>query len=209
MILVQPFFASHRRAQEFVTVSMSLLLLVALYTLNLSRAYFVLGGMLMIPAFVTRWVLEFYRTEQLEVFGASTACAFIFITVIALVRELFSVKRVTLDSISAAICAYLLLGVGWGFMFAVVELEHPGSFGAGLLLATTHGSRQMMSTLHNFIYYSFVCLTTTGYGDISPKSDVARVLSVLESITGQMYLAVLIARLVSLQVAQSMNSERS
>ncbi len=63
-------------------------------------------------------------------------------------------------------------------------------------------------TMNNSIYYSFVCLTTTGYGDIGPLSEVARTLSILESVTGQMYLAILIARLVSLEVAQSMMSER-
>jgi hypothetical protein len=61
-----------------------------------------------------------------------------------------------------------------------------------------------MSALHNFIYYSFVCLTTTGYGDIAPVSQGARVMSVMESVFGQLYIAILISRLVSLEVAQSM-----
>jgi hypothetical protein len=65
-----------------------------------------------------------------------------------------------------------------------------------------------MASLHNFIYYSFVCLTTTGFGDIAPISGGARSLSVMESVFGQLYVAILIARLVSLQVAQSMMKER-
>jgi hypothetical protein len=65
-----------------------------------------------------------------------------------------------------------------------------------------------MASLHNFIYYSFVCLTTTGFGDIAPMSEGARSLSVMESVFGQLYMAILIARLVSLQVAQSMMKER-
>lgn len=208
MILIQPIFAGHIRVQGLVTLSMSVVLLSALYTLNLSRAYFTLGILLMIPAFVSRWVLQFHSSTNLEVFAAISACAFILITVVALVRELFSIRRVTLDSIAAAICAYLLLGVGWGFVFAVIELKHPGSFTAELLLPGVSTGSPIINALHNFIYYSFVCLTTTGYGDIAPKSDVARVMSVLESIVGQMYLAILIARLVSLEVAQSMMGER-
>jgi len=131
-----------------------------------------------------------------------SASAFIFITVVGLVREIFSVKRVTLDTISAAICAYLLMGLAWACLFAVVALEHPGSF-SRVLLVHSEASAMFMS-LHNFFYYSFVCLTTTGFGDIAPTSDAARALSILESVTGQMYLAILIARLVSLEVAQSM-----
>jgi hypothetical protein len=65
-----------------------------------------------------------------------------------------------------------------------------------------------MASLHNFIYYSFVCLTTTGFGDIAPISEGARSLSVMESVFGQLYVAILIARLVSLEVAQSMMKER-
>lgn len=208
MILIQPIFSGHLRVQGLVTLSMSVVLLSALYTLNLSRAYFTLGILLMLPAFVSRWVLQFYHSIPLEVFAALSASSFILVTVIALVRELFSIRRVTLDSIAAAICAYLLLGVGWGFVFAVIELEHPGSFTAELFIPTAITGSPIIKSLHNFVYYSFVCLTTTGYGDIAPKSDIARVMSVLESITGQMYLAILIARLVSLEVAQSMLSER-
>jgi len=202
MIVGEPMFAAHRVAQRLASISMSLVLLAALYTLNVSPAYFAIGLLVMLPAFVTRWALHWYRTPELEVFSALSASAFIFITVVGLVRELFSVKRVTLDTISAAICAYLLMGLGWGFLFAVVAIEHPGSFSRVLLVHS--GSSPMFMSLHNFFYYSFVCLTTTGYGDIAPTSDPARALSVLESVTGQMYLAILIARLVSLEVAQSM-----
>ena len=208
MIVIQPIFAGHQRLQSLATLSMSVVLLAALYTLNLSRAYFTVGALLMVPALTVRWVLQFHHSQNLEVFAAVTASAFILITVTALVRELFSIRRVSLDSISAAICAYLLLGVGWGFIFAVIEMKHPGSFTADLFIPNAGPGSPIVRALHNFIYYSFVCLTTTGYGDIAPKSDIARVMSVLESITGQMYLAILIARLVSLEVAQSMMRER-
>ena len=202
MIVGEPMFAGHRLAQGLASVSISLVLLTALYTLNLSPAYFTVGLLLMVPAFMTRWILHFYRTPELEVFSALSASAFILVTVVGLVRELFSVKRVTLDTISAAICAYLLMGLAWGFLFAVVAMEHPGSFSRVLLVHSP--TSPMFMSLHNFFYYSFVCLTTTGFGDIAPASDAARALSILESVTGQMYLAILIARLVSLEVAQSM-----
>jgi hypothetical protein len=207
MIVVQPAFQNHMLAEELVSASMSLVLLAALYTLNISRTYFTLGAILMVPPLVGRWVLAFYRTEALEVLTSLSAAAFVFFAVVALVWGLFRARRVTLDSIAAAICAYLLMGVGWGFLFAVVALEHPGSFSSGLLHSGSGGA-PMMAALHNFIYYSFVCLTTTGYGDIAPISGIARVLSILESVAGQMYLAVLIARLVSLEVAQSMMRDR-
>lgn len=202
MIVGEPIFAGHRLAQGLASVSLSLVLLAALYTLNLSPAYFTLGLLIMVPAIVTRWALHWYHTPELELFAALSASVFIFITVVGLVREIFSVQRVTLDTISAAICAYLLMGLAWAFLFAVVAMEHPGSFSKVLLVHSE--ALPMFMSLHNFFYYSFVCLTTTGFGDIAPTSDAARALSILESVTGQMYLAILIARLVSLEVAQSM-----
>jgi voltage-gated potassium channel len=202
MIVGEPMFAGHRLAQALATVSLSLVLLAALYTLNLSPAYFTVGLLVMVPTIVTRWALHWYHTPELEIFAALSASAFIFITVVGLVRELFSVKRVTLDTISAAISAYLLMGLAWAFLFAVVAMEHPGSFSRVLLVHSE--ASPMFTSMHNFFYYSFVCLTTTGFGDIAPASDAARAISILESVTGQMYLAILIARLVSLQVAQSM-----
>ncbi len=208
LLIVQPVFATHSLAQAIVTASMSLMLLSALYTLNESRSYFIFGTVLMIPAFVCRWILQFHRNRPVEVVAAVTASAFVLVIVIGIVRQLFSIKRVTLDTISAAICAYFLIALAWAFMFALVELEHPGSFSSGLFIQET-GASPVILVLHNFIYYSFVCLTTTGYGDIAPKSDMARTLSVLESVIGQMYLAILIARLVSIQVAQSMVGDRN
>ena len=66
----------------------------------------------------------------------------------------------------------------------------------------------LLASLHTFIYYSFVCLTTTGFGDILPVSEGARSLSVMEAVFGQLYMAILIARLVGLEIAQSTKEER-
>jgi hypothetical protein len=121
---------------------------------------------------------------------------------------LFIVTSVTLDTISAAICAYLLTAIAFAYAFAVVELQNPASFSVTLFQKSSSHIAPLMASLHNFIYYSFVCLTTTGFGDIAPISGGARTLSVLESVFGQLYVAILIARLVSLEVAQSMMKER-
>jgi hypothetical protein len=130
------------------------------------------------------------------------------VTVFALVSRLFIVKSVTFDTISAAICAYLLIGVAWAYAFAVVELRYPGSFSAALFQRPTGNAAPLLASLRTFVYYSFVCLTTTGFGDILPVSEGARSLSVMEAVFGQLYMAILIARLVGLEIAQSMKEER-
>ena len=153
-------------------------------------------------------VLLFSPNPGIEVLGAISSCLFLAVTVIALVSRLFTVKSVTLDTISASICAYLLMGVAFAYAFAVIELQNPGSFSAALFQRSAGHIAPLIASLHSFIYYSFVCLTTTGFGDISPVSEGARTLSVMESVFGQLYMAILIARLVSLEVAQSMVDER-
>ena len=103
-------------------------------------------------------------------------------------------NEVTIDLIMAAACAYILLGLVWAHAYFLVEIFHPNSF---------KGSENMGDDIWNFIYYSFVTLTTVGYGDILAVTKSARALSILEAITGQLYLAVMISRLVGLYASQS------
>jgi hypothetical protein len=207
LLIGEPFFFHHTLAQALTLVAMSFVLLSALSTLNVSKTYLVLGILLALPALISRWILQFEQNKPAEVIVAVSASAFIMVTVVGLIRHLFRVKDVTFDTISAAICAYLLLALAWAFIFALLELQDPGSFSAGLFVKHATSGSALLMTMNNAIYYSFVCLTTTGYGDIAPLSALTRMLSILESVTGQLYLAILIARLVSLQVAQSIISK--
>jgi voltage-gated potassium channel len=208
LLVTQPIFVGHALAQTVATATISLVLLAALYAFRSTRIYFVFALILVFPSIGCRLVLVFTSNPTVEVAGAISSCLFLAVTVIALVSRLFIVKSVTLDTISAAICAYLLMAVAFAYSFAVVELQNPGSFSASLFQRHAGNLVPLIASLHNFIYYSFVCLTTTGFGDIAPISEGARSLSVMESVFGQLYVAILIARLVSLEVAQSMTKEQ-
>ena len=98
---------------------------------------------------------------------------------------------VTFHRIQGAVAAYLLLGLLWGHAYALVASLAPAAFSGTLRAAD--GPRA-------FYYFSFVTLTTVGYGDILPVHPVARSLAMLEALTGPLYLAILVARLVSLSV---------
>jgi len=90
------------------------------------------------------------------------------------------------------VAAYLLLGLAWAGAYEWVALRDPSAF-AGAIGASGGGDGP-------WIYYSLVTLTTMGYGDILPVSPVARSLAVAEAFTGQLYLAILISRLVALEL---------
>ena len=102
---------------------------------------------------------------------------------------------VTRDKIAAAVCVYLILGIVWGEFYGLTETLDPGALG-GLGDPASQGSGTVF-------YYSFVTLTTIGYGDITPQSPVTRSLAIVEGFTGQIYLAVMIARLVGLYTSRS------
>jgi hypothetical protein len=105
-----------------------------------------------------------------------------------LVMKQFLVSgRPTLHRIAAAIIVYLFLGMVWSRVYEITALAIPGAF---------HMESSRV-TITNYLYFSFVTLTTIGYGDILPIHPIARNLAIMEAIMGQMYIAILIARLVS------------
>lgn len=208
LLITQPLFSGHAIAENLATATISLVLLAALYAFRSARFYFAIALILLFPSIGSRLVLLFTWNPTIEVVGAISSCLFLAVTVVALVSRLFTVKSVTLDTISASICAYLLMGVAFAYAFAALELGNPDSFNRALLQRPAGHIAPLIGSLQTFIYYSFVCLTTTGFGDISPISDGARSLSVMESVFGQLYMAILIARLVGLEVGQSMVNER-
>jgi hypothetical protein len=104
--------------------------------------------------------------------------------------------RISADKIYGAVSVYLLLGFAWALGYAIVELINPGSF-SGIMDTNRNNYGDQVAQLR---YFSFATLTTLGFGDILPLSPAARTLAILEAVTGQIYLTVLIARLVGLHI---------
>ena len=115
-------------------------------------------------------------------------------TVFGALRFVLRAPAITLEHLYAALSAYLLVGVFLGVLYWGLEEAWPGS----LVVSGADSSNPF--SLANGIYFSFITLATVGYGDMVPGSDVVRGLAVVEAIAGQFYLAVMIARLMSLYV---------
>jgi voltage-gated potassium channel Kch len=120
-------------------------------------------------------------------------------------RRVLGSKVVTGDTIRGAIIIYLFIGTLFSSIYILIEIIFPGSF----LITNTAGkpitiSLEDISRL--FGYFSFVTLTTLGYGDIIPIKDLSRTMAWIEAFTGQIYLAVIIARLVGMYIVQSNKS---
>ena len=117
--------------------------------------------------------------------------------------QVFKEGRVTVNHIQSAVAIYLLLGLMWGFLYQAVALKDPEAF----VRASAPVSDSVYALKRDLIYYSFVTLTTMGYGDITPVHPGARMLAALEAIIGQLFPAILISWLVSMQILHSRSGE--
>lgn len=151
---------------------------------------------------------SFYLLDLFEVINFSTLgllilkTAYYFILVFSFTKYIFAHKRVDVHLICAALCLYLFVGLLWGGLYHLLELIVPNSF-SGILLenATT------MKQAGHFNYFSFITMSTLGYGDITPQTHQAAALCQAQAILGQFISVVLIARLVGIQIAQEFSTE--
>jgi hypothetical protein len=123
------------------------------------------------------------------------ALFFLFVGIIIMTNIMLHIRHVTSELIYGSINVYLLVGLAFAFMHALVEFIQPGSISG--LESLSMGDSGIMP----FIYYSFVTMTTLGYGDLSPVTGPAASVAYVEAIFGQLYIAIMIARLMGLYVA--------
>src|SRR5262245_47842036 len=163
----------------------------------------VLGLLLGIPTVVGAWtgyVLPGLPRPPLLAGFHLVAATFLALTAATILRNIHRDKSVSADSIYGAFCGYLLIGVVFGHLYCLLSAMAPSSF---------QGIQELTDQLHDEVgshflltYFSLVTLTTVGYGDITPASDAARGLAVVEAVVGQFYIAVLIAELIGKRVSQ-------
>ncbi len=177
-------------------IFLSTILLSAAYAASESRGYFILALLLAGPAFVLRWINNFVGSPWLEFVAGVLTVLFLLLVAALILSHVLKAERVSREKIFGALSVYLIFGVVWGLLFMMENFLVPGSFRFG----------EGVRTGAEMVYYSFVTLTTLGYGDIVPVSPSARALATLEALTGQLYLTVLVARLVGLHITHSSRS---
>ena len=121
------------------------------------------------------------------------------ITFSAMLGHVFSSGRVTVNKIAGGICVYMLIALVAAFVFAILDEVDPKSFRGVRADADVHA-------FTDAVYFSFVTLTTLGYGDITPETPLARTLCAMLAVIGQIYLTVLVAALVGLHIGERVSS---
>jgi hypothetical protein len=174
---------------------MTFILLAAIYAVSGSKRQTVTALILGVPLLATIWLKLEYRDDWLMAAGSVFTILFFGYIIINLSKFIFKSPRVSRNVIYASIIVYLMIGITWGSLFLLVYQLDPTSFDLSVVRIERADSV--------FMYFSFVSLTTLGYGDISPITSHAYSLAVLEAIIGQLYLTVLVARLVGLHISHS------
>jgi hypothetical protein len=169
-------------------------LTLGVWSLRESRGWFHIGLALAVAGILLN-ALDLSTVHDAAMF-ASLLFFFLFLSlcIFLVMREVVGGTEVNLNRIAGAVCVYLLLGFIWSVAYMVLFAVDAQAFTG---LSETAAGQQFL----DFQYYSFVTLTTLGYGDVLPISDTARALAIVESIVGQFYIAVLVAALVGAYVS--------
>ena len=189
------------RFKFLIDILFSMILLSAIYAVSEKKHQTIIALAIGIPMMVAYWMDKFVVTDRLLIAAHLLAVPFFGYTIVRLLSFIFRESRVTRNVLFAAIIVYLLLGLLWADLYLVLSFLQPGAF--DITNIQTHNPNLVL------VYYSYVTLTTLGYGDISPLTDIGYSLAILEAIIGQLYLTVLLARLVALHIAHSGNSKPS
>lgn len=188
---------------------MSLVLLAAIASLCFDRRQRLFALSLGAPSIIFP-LSSYFSTAQIGAwtlsFGHACEILFLFGSAMLIVKSLFSKEKLTSDSIFGAVCGYLFLGLGWAVLYVLIERMRAGSFLMnGVLIERATPDRMPADAL---TYFSFITLTTLGYGDVVPATAATRTCAWLEAITGQFYLAVVVAGLVALLTSRLAPSPR-
>jgi voltage-gated potassium channel len=204
MLLVSPFFEEEELAIGIIRILLSLALVAAVYAVSKRRRDLVIGGIIAAPSVIGRWLPD-YNTS-LPFFVAVTAATTLFLGFVTymIVAEVARLRTVTFDTIFGAGCGYLLIGGIWAFIYSMINVvAHPGFVFNNVPSLPPASDLVEQSRLIPLFYFSFITLTSTGFGDILPLSPVAKGFTVSEAVIGQFYVAILVARLVSLQLVSA------
>ena len=188
-----PFVEEIEGGELIVSALFSLVLLAGVVAVADSNRVLVIAIVLAIPAIAGRWMNHFWPELVPPHVFLTAGLVLIAFVVANLLRFVLRAPSVNADVLCASISAYLMLGLMWTLAYWLVDQLTPG----GAFSFNTNAGTRSINGFTGF-YFSFITLSTVGYGDITPVSRIARWLAAMEAMTGLLYVAVLIARLVAL-----------
>lgn len=178
-------------------------LIVGIWSLVRQRFWFITGVILIAIGAINIILDMLINHSWAPYINLIVALLFYLFTTGIAFRTLFTGERIDLNILMGSICVYILVGISWSILYFFESLVHTAAFNG---VAETSTKQQFTDLL----YYSFVTLSTLGYGDITPVTPIARTLAYIEALFGQFYIAILVASFVGMHITSSKkNSEKS
>lgn len=147
-----------------------------------------------IPTFLMTWGNLFDKGSTMRIINAALAVLFITCITTSVLHDVIKRARVTMETLRGVICAYFMIAFAFAYLYCLIELLIPGSIHFATRDVSIQSYAQFLSEM---LYFSFITLLTIGYGDVTAVLDVGQTVAVIEGIIGQFYIAILVARLVS------------
>jgi len=195
IIFFLPPFRGRPDANLLVQLFFTLVFASGLSSATRSRAARIGGALVFVVAVALHWV-DFFRPEAgLALWVSLARVLALGVLVLLVVHHVFREGPITVPRIQGAVAVYLLLGMMWAGLYEMIHALSPPAF----RFADPPQTHAELAT--SLVYYSFVTLTTVGYGDITPVHPAARSAAILEALIGQLFPAILIARLVAMELA--------
>lgn len=182
-VFLIPLFPAEMESKMY-SISISIMFFSGMLSLE-SRKKVILW--IVIGAFITRWISEYFHLIYLEEISSSATILFFMLMVVLFVVQIARSKEVDIGVIIQAVNGYLLLGMMFAVLISITHHNFPEAYNFDAI-----GN----FTTSDYTYFSFVTLSTLGYGDISPQMPLSKALAMLETIIGQFYLTVIVALLV-------------
>lgn len=189
-IFGSPFLSNFPSLAILAHLCLSASLLLSVYAINKEPGFRTTAMIFLLPVLVLYWLAIYDIIGSGRIYSYILLSLYLGLLVFTFATQIAKFKTVTLNTITATLCLYLVIGLFWGALYSLLYELDPGSY-SGALLDNTDGNKFSL-----FIYFSIVTLTTLGYGDITPQTLEASSLCQLEAIVGQFFTAVVIAWLV-------------
>jgi hypothetical protein len=189
--LLSPFLEDYRFGRFILAFSMYVMLVTATLQIHENRRFRLLAAILAVPSTLVSLAGLIHPDHKLLLANFVLLMIFFGIVSVALFAYLGQPGPVTNGRLYASASLYLMLGTFWFTLYTLTEEFHPGSFvqsGAAVSTVVQHSG---------LLYFSLITLTTVGYGDIIPVSPLARMFAAIEALTGVLYIAITLARLVA------------
>ena len=193
-IVLTPFLDQFIETRILMDFFLTTIFIFIIFAIRSKRHHVIIASILALPLIVSTWSFYFIDSRHIGFVTRIFSALFFFFSVIIILQTIVRSTEITREIIFAAVVAYLLIALMWAFLYMILELVIPGSF-------SIPESSIRQETMR-FEYFSFITITTLGYGDITPLSDRASALALLEALIGQIYLVVLVAWLVGMHVSR-------